>query len=235
MLVVAAADSVVPAALAFACRALHGDPAAAAAAAVDPATLLPRGAAAVGSGTAVAAGPAGVLGLVATPFRAAAARGRPGRGGPAGDNGPSDDAGRPRRLRVLTSADPGAVREALAGLSPATTAVVVLAVDPGAEGERRRVVASARYWLRAAAGPAEAGGGEAGDGPDAIARKQMFWVTGDYAPKGSHSENTFLLPRHSRCEAFSTCSAAGLLVRKWEGEDRERRSAQCRCGLTRCA
>ena len=46
---------------------------------------------------------------------------------------------------------------------------------------------------------------------DAILKKHMFLVTGKEFLKKSNP-NAFLLPRHSRCEAFSTFSAAGLLV-----------------------
>ena len=42
----------------------------------------------------------------------------------------------------------------------------------------------------------------------------MYLVTGneDSCRKWSNPDNAFLLPRHSRCEAFGSFSAAGILV-----------------------
>ena len=49
--------------------------------------------------------------------------------------------------------------------------------------------------------------------PEAVINKHMFWVTGsERLASQQKSENVFMIPKHSRCEAFTAFSAAALLV-----------------------
>jgi hypothetical protein len=119
------------------------------------------------------------------------------------------------------------MREILADLHPATTIVVTIDAndedDDGGGDEFRRMTEAANEWLLAGLMPDRRGkdcngGGAANDGAvkDATERalsKHLYAVTGnEERHRRSSPDNAFLLPRHSRCEAFATFSAAGLLV-----------------------
>jgi len=130
---------------------------------------------------------------------------------------------RKRKLRVLTSIDPSEIKESLSGLSPTTTMIVTLSLDSEREKECNEINLAVREWLLSAgmrdnvpvSGSGEGskyGGSNTSNRLSAVLRKHMFLVTGNELSKKSNP-NAFLLPRHSRCEAFTTFSAAGLLVR----------------------
>ena len=105
-----------------------------------------------------------------------------------------------RRLKVLTSSNTRELNEILGDLSPATTIVVTLALDEAsADMGLDRIV---REWIFS--------------GTNSDPKREcsnMFLVTA--SPKtffGSYTrDNTFVVPRHSSCETFTTFSAAGLL------------------------
>jgi len=105
-----------------------------------------------------------------------------------------------RKLKVLTSPNTRELNEVLGDLSPATTIVVTLALEETSAGMGLdRVV---REWIFS--------------GKNSDTKREcpnMFLVTA--SPRtffGSYPrDNTFVVPRHSSCEAFSTFSAAGLL------------------------
>eukprot|EP00985_Skeletonema_marinoi_P023288 scaffold15419_cov206-Skeletonema_marinoi.AAC.5 len=105
-----------------------------------------------------------------------------------------------RRLKVLTSSNTRELNEVLGDLSPATTIVVTLAlVEASADMGLDRIV---REWIFS------------GTNSDPKRECQnMFLVTASPSTFfGAYPrDNTFVVPRHSSCEAFSTLSAAGLL------------------------
>jgi hypothetical protein len=177
--------------------------------------------------------------MVTTPFKSAVAARAGGRSdretyssssssgvGGGGGGGGSSSSLRRRKLRMLESAEPSAVREALSDLSPATTLVVTIdyadAEAGGGGGECCREMTSVvREWLLAGlmndGSRRDDGGGSSnrrGTREEEIVRKHMYLVTGneDSCRKWSNPDNAFLLPRHSRCEAFGSFSAAGILV-----------------------
>ena len=121
------------------------------------------------------------------------------------------------------SAEPSAVREALSDLSPATSLVVMIDYADTEGGRRggRVLPRDAREWLLAGlmndGSRRDDGGGSSnrrGTREEEIVRKHMYLVTGneDSCRKWSNPDSAFLLPRHSRCEAFGSFSAAGILV-----------------------
>lgn len=111
-----------------------------------------------------------------------------------------------RRLKVLTSSNSRELNEVLGDLSPATTIVVTLALEeasPDTEDQRVELYRIVREWIFS--------------GTNFDRKKEcqnMFLVT--TSPNTTifrfyPLDNTFFVPRHSSCEAFSTFSAAGLL------------------------
>ena len=105
-----------------------------------------------------------------------------------------------RKLKVLASSNTRELNEVLGDLSPATTIVVTLALEEtSADIGLDRIV---REWIFSATSDSKR------ECPN-----NMFLVTA--SPRtffGSYpQENTFVVPKHSSCEAFSTLSAAGLL------------------------
>ena len=158
----------------------------------------------------------GVVSMVTTPFKSAAARGRSDRVVSSSGGGSSSSSSlRRRRWRVLTSIDPSAMREVLSELTPATTLVVTVDVDSEGGRECREITSAVREWLLSGlmADGKDDGGGNIRTRVEEIVRKHMYLVTGNEGSyRGSHPGNSFLLPRHSRCEAFSTFSVAGILV-----------------------
>jgi hypothetical protein len=160
----------------------------------------------------------GVVSMVTTPFKSAAARGRSDRVVSSSGGGSSLSSLlllRRRRLRVLTSIDPSAMREVLSELTPAMTLVVTVDVDSEGGRECREITLAVREWLLSGlmADGKDDGGGNNRTRAEEIVRKHMYLVTGNEGSyRGSHPGNSFLLPRHSRCEAFSTFSVAGILV-----------------------
>eukprot|EP00957_Ditylum_brightwellii_P157159 11961493-Ditylum_brightwellii.AAC.2 len=90
-----------------------------------------------------------------------------------------------RRMRFVSSVDPVASASAVSDLNPATTIVVTVT----GLGSHKR--------------------------PDLVVSRHMLLVTGnEKAGRGGivKPEGMFLIPEHTRCEAFTTFTAAGLLI-----------------------
>eukprot|EP01082_Thalassiosira_pseudonana_P006038 g5437.t1 g5437 contig2:539861-540940(+) len=136
--------------------------------------------------------------IVRTPFKSSG--GKSSEEGNATGHNSSHSSMRKRKLRVLTSVDPSAMNEALCDLSPATTMVITLSLEDKEE-ECKQLTLLARSWLLRMGV----------DDTDSVVQKHMYLVTAKDKLKKSSSKNTFLIPKHSRCEAFSSLSAAGLL------------------------
>lgn len=121
-----------------------------------------------------------------------------------------------RRLRFARSVDPVAVEDAVEGLDPATTVVVV--VDVGGDEDTGLCAAALRRWLLS-----NVKDPHRKDHSD-VFRRHVLTVTADDRVVGRSDHhhhnlnnnqnmdpNVFVLPRHSRCEPFTTFTAAGLL------------------------
>lgn len=158
----------------------------------------------------------GVVNMVTTPFKSKSASG--GITTPFKSNyggGSSSTAIRRRKLKILTSIDPSAMREVLSELSPATTVVVTIDVDTEGEHECQEITLAVKEWLLSMADGGNIGGNtNSRTQTEDIVRKHMYLVSGNEMSvvRGSKNpSNAFVLPRHSRCEAFSTFSSAGIL------------------------
>ena len=109
-----------------------------------------------------------------------------------------------RTLRFLTSIDPIAASTLLADLDPASTLVISLALNGNEEtGLATKTV---KAWLLQALGSTRRA--------DQILSKHMLLVTGNdrIVSVINKPERVHIVPEHSRCEAFTTFSPAGLLV-----------------------
>ena len=105
-----------------------------------------------------------------------------------------------RRLKILTSSNTRELNDVLGDLSPATTIVVTLALEDSiTDIALDRIV---REWIFSGI-----------NGDPRRECQNMFLVTkSPNAFFGSYPrDNTFVVPRHSSCVAFSTFSPAGLL------------------------
>ena len=121
---------------------------------------------------------------------------------------------RKRKLKVLSSTDPNSFNEVLSELCPATTMVITLDLEQEKEKECKAITSAIRDWLLSdllETSSSTNGSKDSERSREAIVQKHMFLVTCNDLLKKSNA-NAFLLPRHSRVEAFSTFSAAGLLV-----------------------
>ena len=108
-----------------------------------------------------------------------------------------------RRMRFLTCLDPLAAASAVAGLDPASTMVISIALK-GTE-ETSAATRTLKNWLLQGIGHSRR--------PDIVCTKHMLLVTGsDRAAAANKPETVFLIPDHSRCEPFTTFTAATLLV-----------------------
>ena len=108
-----------------------------------------------------------------------------------------------RRIKFLTSIDPIRAAALIADLDPASTLVITIALN-GNE-ENLMATSTLKNWLLKSLGN--------GRRPEAVINKHMFWVTGsERLASQQKSENVFMIPEHSRCEAFTAFSAAALLV-----------------------
>ena len=118
---------------------------------------------------------------------------------------------RKRKLKILTSTDdPAILRETLSQLAPANTLVISLDLEPACEKDCKAITASIRDWLVSDLMDTS----NENRTKEAIVKKHMYIVTVNETLKKLNNANAFLLPRHSRCEQFSTFSAAGILVRR---------------------
>jgi glucose-6-phosphate isomerase len=110
-----------------------------------------------------------------------------------------------RRLRFLTSLDPLAAASAVVGLDPASTMVISIALQ-GTE-ETSAATRTLKNWLLHGIGHSRR--------PDIVFTKHMLLVTGsERVAAANKPETVFLIPDHSRCEPFTTFTAATLLVSK---------------------
>lgn len=108
-----------------------------------------------------------------------------------------------RRIKFLTSVDPIRAAAVVADLDPASTLVISIALS----GNEETAVATRtmKNWLLQSLG--------SGRRPEVVLSKHMMLVTGSGRVAAAHKpESVFLIPDHSRCEAFTTFTAATLLV-----------------------
>jgi glucose-6-phosphate isomerase len=108
-----------------------------------------------------------------------------------------------RRIKFLTSVDPIRAAAVVADLDPASTLVISIAL----RGNEETAVATRtmKNWLLQSLG--------SGRRPEVVLSKHMMTVTGNERVAAAHKpESVFLVPEHSRCEAFTTFTAATLLV-----------------------
>jgi hypothetical protein len=106
-----------------------------------------------------------------------------------------------RRMRFVSCADPTLVQHAIEDLNPQSTIIVSVALR---ENEDTEFATRYMYgWLSRSL---------KGYKREHITSHHMFLVTGDELLKQVKPESTFLIPNHSRCEAFGTFTAATLLV-----------------------
>ena len=110
----------------------------------------------------------------------------------------------PRRLKFLTRVDPVAAASVISDLDPASTLVISIALSGNEEtGLATKILKS---WLLQALGSNRR--------PDHVLAKHMMLVTGNdrIASVINKPESVHVIPEHSRCEAFTTFTAASLLV-----------------------
>lgn len=126
---------------------------------------------------------------------------------------------RQRKLKILSSSESSALHTALSDLDPATTVVITINIHPDWEEECNELTSIVKTWLFSVLTTSSSSSREEEDTRrrEHILRHHLYSVTGrDMPPPSSSSksldQNVFVLPKHSRCEAFSTFSAAGLLV-----------------------
>ncbi|KAL3766443.1 hypothetical protein ACHAWU_007478 [Discostella pseudostelligera] len=187
----------------------------------------------------------GVLNMVTTPFKSAVQRGTGGGGGGVGGRSlslssslndgtisqssaqhpnPRKKKLRQRKLKILSSSESSALHAALSDLDPATTIVITLNIHPDWEEECNELTSIVKTWLFSVLATSSSSSREEEDvrRREHILRHHLYTVTGrDLLPHSSSSsksldQNVFVLPKHSRCEAFSTFSAAGILVSEHE-------------------
>ena len=131
---------------------------------------------------------------------------------------------RQRKLKILTSSDPSAVHGALVDLDPATTAVISINIDPEWEDECCEITSIVKAWLFSGLASLSSSSSSSSSEEEKrrghILRHHLYYVTVSNdasrpslsVVSSSSDPNMFTLPRHSRCEAYSMFSAAGLLV-----------------------
>ncbi|CAB9521342.1 Glucose-6-phosphate isomerase, cytosolic [Seminavis robusta] len=109
---------------------------------------------------------------------------------------------RPRKMVFLTSVDPLAAASLVAELDAASTMVISFALQ-GNE-ETGLATATLKSWLLQQLAPKKV---------DSVLSKHMLLITGNdqIATTINKPESVFLIPEHSRCEAFTSFSAATLL------------------------
>jgi hypothetical protein len=121
-----------------------------------------------------------------------------------------------RRIKFLTSVDPVRAAAVVADLDPASTIIISLALQ-GNE-ETTLATQTLRTWLLhslGGAGSTIATSSAVTKRQEIILSKHMMLVTGnDHLAAATHvpASSVFVLPEHSRCEAFTSFTAATLLV-----------------------
>ena len=113
-----------------------------------------------------------------------------------------------RRILFLTSLDPNAAAALTAELDAATTLVVSVALE-GNE-ETGLITSALKNWLLKSLG---SNGSVNRNKTESILAKHMILITGNdrVATVINKPESVYLIPEHSRCEAFTSFSAATLL------------------------
>jgi hypothetical protein len=110
--------------------------------------------------------------------------------------------GRGRRMEFISSPDPLTMAATMSDLDPASTLVITIALR--GDEETNIVTRTLKNWLIQGLGARKRS--------DLVVNKHMILVTANEKLKATKPETVFLLPEHSRCEAFTTFTAAGLLV-----------------------
>ena len=206
---VVSAGGVVPKALEFVFNMLLLDEHGEASVEVDATTLLPSNGNAQSNSNINCAAPQSsslqnsVYNLVATPFKKQSTG---GHGGSSPTKLFGQHTTRRRQLRIVTSSDPSQIKKALSdGLRPSTTIVITLSLDREKERETKAISFSIRKWLLS--GLLDSVEQE---NRDRAVAAHMYLVTGKDMLRRAGS-NSYAVPNHTRCEAFSTFTAAGLL------------------------
>ena len=176
----------------------------------------------------------GVVNMVTTPFKSKSATATTMSGikssttakssnSSSGSSSSSSSLLRRRKLKVLTSLDPSAMMEVLSDLNPATTVVITINIDSEGENECQEITSFVKEWLLsmttgiATTTTTTTSSSSRRAQNEEIVSKHMYLVTNQQQHSRTNknnitsSNNTFVLPLHSQCEAFSTCSPAGLL------------------------
>jgi glucose-6-phosphate isomerase len=108
-----------------------------------------------------------------------------------------------RRIKFLTSVDPIRAAAVVADLDPASTIVISIALK--GDEETFMATRTMKTWLLQSLG--------SGRRPELVLSKHMMLITGNERIAAANKpESVFVVPEHSRCEAFTTFSAATLLV-----------------------
>jgi len=109
-----------------------------------------------------------------------------------------------RTMRFISCIDPAAVASALVDLNPANTIIITVILKGDDEMETIAVQDIAKRWLFHDLANSSK--------PDSVLTKHIITVTGNTRLYRSNKpETTFLIPEHSRSEAFTSFTAAGLL------------------------
>jgi glucose-6-phosphate isomerase len=172
----------------------------------------------------------GVVNMVTTPFKSKSAtatsaiKSSTTSSSSSNNSSSSSSLLRRRKLKILTSLDPSAMMEVLSDLNPATTVVITINIDSEGENECQEITAFVKEWLLSMTTgiTTTASTSSRRAQNEEIVSKHMYLVVTTGNEISNHqqrrtknnitsSNNTFILPRHSQCEPFSTCSPAGLL------------------------
>ena len=172
----------------------------------------------------------GVVNMVTTPFKSKSATAtsviKSSTTAGSSSSGSSSSASsslRRRKLKILTSLDPSAMLEILSDLNPATTVVITINIDSEGENECQEITVFVKEWLLSMTSGITTTTSTSSRRAqnEEIVSKHMYLVTigneiSNHQQRRTKvnttsSNNTFVLPRHSQCESFSTCSPAGLL------------------------
>lgn len=114
-----------------------------------------------------------------------------------------------RRIKFLKTIDPIAAASVVADLDPARTLVISIALS-GTE-ETGLATKMLKQWLLRGMTKTS----NSARTVDSVLAKHMILITGNerVATSMHKPESVHVIPEHARCEGFSTCTAATLLVR----------------------
>ena len=106
-------------------------------------------------------------------------------------------------MRFVTSVDPEDAAEAVSDLRPSST--LVISVNLRADDDTRTMTKTVRDWLLRDRELRS-------QRPEQVYAKHVLTVTADdRTARSLKAESVFLLPEHSRCEAFTSLTSAVLL------------------------